>query len=98
MVLMDAEGGRINASIMKTLLYKFKNEILEGKIYIFENLCVAINGDSYKTTQLFISLAYIVIDVIGLLFGLGNEREIRENGTTTNLNVIELEVDGYILK
>lgn len=51
MVLMDAEGDIIHASITKTLLYKFKNEILEEKVYSFENLGVPTNGGSYKTTQ-----------------------------------------------
>ncbi|KAL5101370.1 hypothetical protein RYX36_005697 [Vicia faba] len=45
MVLMDVEGRRIHASIKKMLFYKFKNEILEGKVYSFENIGVHINGD-----------------------------------------------------
>ncbi|GAU47630.1 hypothetical protein TSUD_137600 [Trifolium subterraneum] len=34
-------------------------------------------------------------DVIGVLTGVGSEREIEKNGGTTRLNVIALEVDGY---
>ncbi|CAJ2635731.1 unnamed protein product [Trifolium pratense] len=45
MVLMDSDGGRIRATIRKTLLYKFKNDVLEGKTYAFEKLGVASNGD-----------------------------------------------------
>jgi hypothetical protein len=34
--------------------------------------------------------------VIGLLTGVGSEREVtNQNGSTTKLNVIELEADGY---
>lgn len=44
MALIDAKGGRIHAFIKKALLYKFKNEILEGQAYSFENLGVATNG------------------------------------------------------
>jgi hypothetical protein len=36
-----------------------------------------------------------VSDVIGFLTGVGQEREItNQNGTSTKLNVIELEADG----
>jgi hypothetical protein len=35
-------------------------------------------------------------DVIGLFTGFGQEREVtNQNGTTTKLNVIVLEADGY---
>jgi replication factor A1 len=50
MVLMDCDGGRIHATIKKTLLYKFKNEVLEGKTYAFEKMGVASNGGGYRTT------------------------------------------------
>jgi hypothetical protein len=34
--------------------------------------------------------------VIGLLTGVGSEREVtNQNGSTTKLNVIELEADAY---
>jgi hypothetical protein len=32
-------------------LYKFQNDVVEGKSYAFENLDVASNGGSYKTTK-----------------------------------------------
>ncbi|GAU51449.1 hypothetical protein TSUD_413460 [Trifolium subterraneum] len=45
-------------------------------------------GGSYDTDYL--------VDVIGVLTGVGSEREItNQNGTTTKLNVIALEADGY---
>jgi hypothetical protein len=51
MVLMDEAGNRIHATIKKTLLYKFKNDIFEGKCYSFENMGVANNGGNYRTTR-----------------------------------------------
>lgn len=51
MILVDAAGGRIHATIKKTLIYKFKNQIFEGRSYSFENLGVANNGGSYRTTR-----------------------------------------------
>lgn len=46
--------------------------------------------------KVFISLSFNIIDVIGFFTGLGVEREIQRNGTTTKLNIIELEADEYI--
>ncbi|WJX39037.1 hypothetical protein P8452_26627 [Trifolium repens] len=131
MVLMDADGGRIHATVRKTLIYKFKDDLKEGKVYGFENMGVATNGGAYRTTHhpykltfqftsliqklsnqnierspySFTPIADIVggsydtdflVDVIGLLTGVGSEREVtNQNGSTTKLNVIELEADGH---
>jgi replication factor A1 len=51
MVLLDSHGDRIHATIKKTLIYKFKNEIVEGRTYAFENLGVSNNGGAYRTTR-----------------------------------------------
>jgi len=51
MVLMDETGNKIHASIKKNLLYKFKNDIFEGKCFSFENMGVANNGGNYRTTR-----------------------------------------------
>jgi replication factor A1 len=45
------QGDRIHCSIKKTLLYKFVSDIKEGRVYSLENLDVATNGGSYKTTK-----------------------------------------------
>jgi len=50
-VLMDEAGNGIHASIKKNLLYKFKNDIFEGKCFTFENMGVANNGGTYRTTR-----------------------------------------------
>ncbi|MCH79892.1 replication protein A 70 kDa dna-binding subunit [Trifolium medium] len=134
MVLMDSEGGKIHATIKKTLIYKFKDDLIEGKVYSFENLGVSINGGSYRTTHHpyklnfqfgslvqrltnykveaspfnFVPISDVVggcydtdflVDVIGVLTGVGSEREITNgNGTTTKLNVIALEAEGHKLQ
>ncbi|GAU47399.1 hypothetical protein TSUD_372880 [Trifolium subterraneum] len=131
MVLMDNDGGRIHATIKKTLIYKFKNDLIEGKVYCFENLGVSTNGGAYRTTHHpykmnfqytsvvqrlsnfeinispfdFVPISDIVTgvydtdflcDVIGVLTGFGQEREItNQNGTATKLNVIILEQNGH---
>ncbi|PNY08630.1 replication factor A protein [Trifolium pratense] len=134
MVLMDSDGAKIHATIKKTLIYKFKHDIIEGKIYSFENLGVASNTGAYRTTHhpyklnfqfgslvqrlsncdiskspfTFVPIGDILsgcydidflVDVIGLLTEIGQEREItNQNGSTTKLNVISLEADGHKLQ
>lgn len=34
------------------------------------------------------------VDVVGMLTGVGSERQYERNGTKTKLNVISLEADG----
>jgi replication factor A1 len=51
MVLMDADGDKIHATIKKTLIYKFKNELIEGKVYCLENLGVATNSGAYRSCR-----------------------------------------------
>ncbi|PNX92168.1 replication factor A protein [Trifolium pratense] len=134
MVLMDSDGAKIHATIKKTLIYKFKHDLIEGKVYSFENLGVASNNGGYRTTHhpyklnfqfgsfvqrlsncdivkspfTFVPIAEIVgglydtdflVDVIGFLTEIGQEREItNQNGSTTKLNVISLEADGHKLQ
>ncbi|KAK2429023.1 replication factor A protein [Trifolium repens] len=89
MVLMDSYGGRIHATVKTTLIYKFKDELIKGKVYTFEKMRVSPNivGGSYDTDFL--------IDVIGILIDVGREREINDqDGTPTKVNVIEIEQNG----
>jgi replication factor A1 len=51
MVLMDSEGGRIHATIKKTLIYKFKDSLVEGNVYGFDNVGVSTNGGAYRSTH-----------------------------------------------
>ncbi|WJX51760.1 hypothetical protein P8452_37926 [Trifolium repens] len=131
MVLMDSEGAKIHATVRKTLIYNFKDDLREGKVYAFENMGVATNGGAYRTTNHRYKLNFqftsivqslsnqdivmspfnftptatmvggsydndYLVDVIGMLTGVGSECEVtNQNGTTTKLNVIELEADGH---
>jgi len=36
-----------------------------------------------------------ILDILGLLVGVGTERELQVDGKTTKLNVIAIEADGY---
>ncbi|WJX62617.1 hypothetical protein P8452_47591 [Trifolium repens] len=134
MVLMDSEGGRIHATIKKTLIYKFKDNLVEGNVYGFDNLGVSANGGAYRSTHHryklnfqfssmvqklsnvdikgsefnFVHISEVVggsydtdylVDVIGILTGVGTEREVtNQNGSTTKLNVIALEAQGHKLQ
>ncbi|CAJ2640094.1 unnamed protein product [Trifolium pratense] len=134
MVLMDSEGERIHATIKKTLIYKFKDDLMEGKVYSFENMGVSTNGGAYRTTHHRYKLNFqfgslvqrltnvdvsgsqfnlvpisdvvsggydtdFLVDVIGVLTGVGSEREItNQNGSSTKLNVVALEADGHKLQ
>ncbi|WJX63460.1 hypothetical protein P8452_48346 [Trifolium repens] len=51
MVLMDAAGDKIHATIKKTLIYKFKIDLIEGKVYCLENMGVATNSGVYRSTR-----------------------------------------------
>jgi hypothetical protein len=51
LVILDEAGDRIHASIKKTLIYKFRNDLFEGKCFSFENMGVANNGGGYRTTR-----------------------------------------------
>jgi len=35
------------------------------------------------------------VDILGLLVGVGTERELQVDGKTIKLNVIAIEADGY---
>jgi replication factor A1 len=46
---MNSDGARIHATVRKSLIYKFKDDLIEGTIYMFENMGVATNGGAYCT-------------------------------------------------
>ncbi|XP_027941121.1 uncharacterized protein LOC114194915 [Vigna unguiculata] len=50
-VIQDKEGSKIHASIRRTLIYKFQNEISEGHVYAIQNFSVAPNSGIYRTTH-----------------------------------------------
>lgn len=48
--MSDLQGDNIDASIRKTLIYKFDKELKEGFVYSISNFGVACNGGSFRTT------------------------------------------------
>ncbi|KAK2457830.1 replication protein A 70 kDa DNA-binding subunit E [Trifolium repens] len=86
MVLMDADGAKIHATFT-SIVQRLCNQDIVKSPFNFTPIAEIING-SYDTDFL--------VDVIGFLTGVGCEREItNQNGVTSKLNVIELEVDGH---
>ncbi|TKY75325.1 replication factor-A carboxy-terminal domain protein [Spatholobus suberectus] len=49
--ILISEGDRIQASIRKTLIYKFEKEIREGFVYSIANFGFASNGGAYSVTR-----------------------------------------------
>ncbi|XP_068485033.1 uncharacterized protein [Phaseolus vulgaris] len=102
MVIQDKDGDRIHVSVRRTLIYKFQNDIFEDKVYSFNFFSVSTNSGSYRTTchQYKINFQFgtkvTSIDVIGILTGVGTQRELNRSGSTTKLNAISIEADGMI--
>ncbi|XP_068480801.1 replication factor A protein 1-like [Phaseolus vulgaris] len=130
MVLQDEEGVRIHASVRRTPIYKFQNQICEDRVYSIQSFTVASNSGSYRTTKheykinfqygtkvslmanevvpqstpQYTPLSLIfapgfdtdyLVDIIGVLTGVGTERELRKEGRTSKLNVISIDCDGF---
>ncbi|XP_068487118.1 uncharacterized protein [Phaseolus vulgaris] len=101
MVIQDKDGDRIHVSVRRTLIYKFQNDIFEDKVYSFNFFSVSTNSGSYRTTchQYKINFQFgtkvTSVDVIGILTGVGTERKLNRSGSTTKLNAISIEADGY---
>ncbi|KAK2397862.1 replication factor A protein [Trifolium repens] len=50
MVLIDAKGGKIHASVRKHLLQMFESKIDEGQVYQISNFSVVTQSGLYRTT------------------------------------------------
>ncbi|KEH19553.1 animal RPA1 domain protein [Medicago truncatula] len=116
LVLMDRKGDRIGASIRRTLIYKFKEQLQEGMVFTISSFDVASNSGSYRpsrneyklnftiNTKVKLSKTVLVptnvysftpapdvfnesydnnylVDVIGVMIGVGVEREYERDGT-----------------
>ncbi|XP_068497907.1 uncharacterized protein [Phaseolus vulgaris] len=51
-------------------------------------------GNDLISLDMFLN-EYVFTDVIGILTGMGTERELNRSGSTIKLNVISIEADGY---
>ncbi|KAJ1388161.1 Nucleic acid-binding, OB-fold [Sesbania bispinosa] len=81
MVLVDSEGGRIQASIRKAMLRKYMNYVAEGCVYKMTYFAVVDNGGSYRATShdfklLFQARTRVIPaeNVIGLATAVGEEK------------------------
>nr|ABD33040.1 Nucleic acid-binding, OB-fold, subgroup [Medicago truncatula] len=116
LVLIDRKGDRIGASIRRTLIYKFKNQLQEGMVFTISSFNVASNIGSYRpsrneyklnftiNTKVKLSKTVLVptnvysftpapnvfnesydnnylVDVIGVMIGVGVEKEYERDGT-----------------
>lgn len=50
-LLILMQGKRIHASVKRTLVYKFKNDLKEGSVYSFQFLSVSPNVGEFRTTR-----------------------------------------------
>ncbi|XP_021742772.1 replication protein A 70 kDa DNA-binding subunit C-like [Chenopodium quinoa] len=50
MVLLDEQGGKIQASVKKSLLVIFQTKLAEGQVYNISNFGFGFNNGSYKPT------------------------------------------------
>ncbi|WJX56318.1 hypothetical protein P8452_41985 [Trifolium repens] len=68
MVLMNSYGGRIHGTVKTTLIYKFKDELIEGKVYTFEKMGVSPNVGAYRTTHHSFKLNFKATTLVQMLF------------------------------
>ncbi|KAL6559793.1 hypothetical protein OROGR_004910 [Orobanche gracilis] len=129
MVLIDDKSSKIQASIRKTLIYKFDRLLSEGHVYCLTYFGVGDNGGSYRYTKhafklnfqfntkvqelkdfpinilpySFVHLSDIMfnehdtdflVDIIGILTGVGAEREYEKDRKKQKILTIELDADG----
>ncbi|CAJ2651720.1 unnamed protein product [Trifolium pratense] len=133
MVLMDAKGDRIHATVRRTLIYKFEKDLKEDNVFMISNFGVAANIGSYRTTRHMYKLNFqfatrlklsenrfvppnlylisnpseifsghydtdYLVDLMGMLTGVGMEKTYDRNGTQSKMVVVELDHDGYKFK
>ncbi|XP_039682987.1 replication protein A 70 kDa DNA-binding subunit-like [Medicago truncatula] len=134
LVLMDRKGDQIGASIRRTLIYKFKEQLQEGMVFTISSFDVDSNSGSYRpsrneyklnftiNTKVKLSKTVLVptnvysftpapdvfnesydnnylVDVIGVMIGVGVEREYERDGVKTKMNVMTwIQIGRYRFK
>ena len=83
-------------SLLTTI--RFDTDYLVGKLifivfvpFFFFNICLFVIF--FKNFNMIFMNYYV--DILGLLVGVGTERELQVDGKTIKLNVIAIEADGY---
>ncbi|KAJ1388935.1 hypothetical protein SESBI_38687 [Sesbania bispinosa] len=107
MVLLDADGDRIQASIRKAMIRKFRNSIVEGVVYrmiyfsILENNFIPKFGIQAKTSEELRETngkSDYMFDFIGLLTAVGEEKEFTKFGRPIRVLEIELKDDKGVMR
>ncbi|KAK2411352.1 replication factor A protein [Trifolium repens] len=85
MVLVDENGGKIHTSVRKQLIYMFQSKLEEGNVYEMSYFSIfpqKICGHTHDYEYL--------VDVIGVMTGMSEEREYIRDGKVTKMIVVEL--------
>ncbi|RYQ92205.1 hypothetical protein Ahy_B09g098382 [Arachis hypogaea] len=125
MILVDESGCKIQATVLKTMIYRFKQLLSEGRVYVMKLFTVVPNKGSYRATRhqfklifqfrttiraaiydfipksaLTISLftelletkedSDFLVDVVGLLVSVSEEKEYDKDGKKMKMTVMEL--------
>ncbi|RYR37759.1 hypothetical protein Ahy_A09g042642 [Arachis hypogaea] len=91
MVLLDEDGGKIYASVKRAFVSRFMNLLEEGISYQIRYFGVGLNNGYFSRVH--------IMNVVGYLAGIGNERILEKDNKSTKYTVIELKIDdGYRIK
>ncbi|XP_057755365.1 replication protein A 70 kDa DNA-binding subunit C-like [Arachis stenosperma] len=125
MILLDEHCGKIQATVKKPLLNRFRDLIVEGQVYRMAYFTVVSNHGSYRATSHEFKLVFLhrttvvavdedvipktcfnmfpfsdllnmtedydfLVDVIGLLTSVGEEKEYAKEGKIVKMIVLEL--------
>ncbi|XP_057756527.1 replication protein A 70 kDa DNA-binding subunit C-like [Arachis stenosperma] len=125
MILLDEHCGKIQATVKKPLLNRFRDHIVEGQVYRMAYFSVVSNHGSYRATSHEFKLVFLhrttvvavdkdvipktcfnmfsfsellnmiqdydfLVDVIGLLTSVGEEKEYAKEGKIVKMIALEL--------
>ncbi|KAJ1409128.1 Nucleic acid-binding, OB-fold [Sesbania bispinosa] len=106
MVLMDVEGGRIQATIRKPMMKMFSNLIAEGEVYSMMSFAMIKNVGCYRASRHEYKLLFsaktkvyqsqstvITVDLMGVLTVVSTEKEVETDGRKTRMMEMELADD-----
>ncbi|CAH9098650.1 unnamed protein product [Cuscuta europaea] len=96
-----SEGNKIQASIRKTLIYRFHKELKEDDVYSITNFGFASNSGAFRGAHHEYKLSFqygtrkILTNVIAMCTDCGDEKEYERNGQIGKMRAITLESNGY---
>ncbi|QHO58071.1 Replication protein A 70 kDa DNA-binding subunit C [Arachis hypogaea] len=123
MILVDESGCKIQATVRKTMIYRFKQLLTEGRVYVMKLFSVVPNQGSYRATRHqfkdaicdFIPKSALTIspftellktkvdfdflvDVVGLLVSMSEEKEYDKDGKKMKMAVMELAENDHRIR